>query len=344
MLALPPVLVIPELLSERLVAVSEKVTDRRRRGRANGAEYPGSPRRRPRGRPPGNRPRRRRARRTGAALAIGTILAAALLFLPDLHGSLDARLLPDPSARTVAGPPGGTSSLSAVPSTHAGPSAAVTPPPTPSRTPTASTSPTPAVLVTCLVDNHQAPAPVIVLAHATGAASDTVRYTYDFGDGQVTGPTTASQAKHTYTEPGDYTITVTASDASGRSGVGTARISVSPGPSDPPSPAVTSDSTPLSPPPLDSPPDGASGKTSEWTLTWEPVPGATHYTVSLECQCDAPSTAWTPKDVPSTTGTSVAVSLQQAALWHWRVTAFDDTEPDGVSSDWRTIKVIPLIS
>ncbi len=58
-------------------------------------------------------------------------------------------------------------------------------------------------------------------ASATGEPE---AYTWDFGDGGVAGPQPAAQATTTYTAPGRYTVTLTVTNANGKSNCGAVRI------------------------------------------------------------------------------------------------------------------------
>ena len=64
-------------------------------------------------------------------------------------------------------------------------------------------------------------------ANLTGITSGTLTYTWDMGDGSAVKPN-KNKATHTYTQPGNYTVTLTVTDAKGNSTVVTDMIIVTP--------------------------------------------------------------------------------------------------------------------
>jgi PKD repeat protein len=72
-----------------------------------------------------------------------------------------------------------------------------------------------------------APLQVTADASASTANNPIASYTFDFGDGSTAvGPQGGATATHTYTTPGNYTVTVTVVDSTGLSSAATASVSV----------------------------------------------------------------------------------------------------------------------
>ncbi len=72
-------------------------------------------------------------------------------------------------------------------------------------------------------------APLAVAADASGSTDpqgQTLSYTFDFGDGTVTGPQAGATANHTYTTAGSYTVKVTVTDTSNLSANATQTVTV----------------------------------------------------------------------------------------------------------------------
>jgi PKD repeat protein len=69
--------------------------------------------------------------------------------------------------------------------------------------------------------------------NASGAASSSpqgvaiVSYAFDFGDGAVLGPQPIDAVTHLYGAAGTYTVTLTITDARGRTGTDRVRVEVS---------------------------------------------------------------------------------------------------------------------
>ena len=100
------------------------------------------------------------------------------------------------------------------------------------RPPRPTPAPTPTI---------QVPAPIAVLTtnvsgmtvSASGAASSSpqglaiVSYAFDFGDGAILGPQPIEAVTHLYGVAGTYTVTLTVTDARGRTGTDRVRVEVS---------------------------------------------------------------------------------------------------------------------
>ena len=75
------------------------------------------------------------------------------------------------------------------------------------------------------------PVPLSVTANATASVRGDApidSYTFDFGDGTVTGPQAASTAAHTYTTPATYTAVVTVTDTAGLSDTASVQVTATP--------------------------------------------------------------------------------------------------------------------
>ncbi|MDQ3620048.1 MAG: PKD domain-containing protein [Actinomycetota bacterium] len=77
-------------------------------------------------------------------------------------------------------------------------------------------------------------APLVVTASGQGS-TDTdftpiASYTFDFGDGSVVGPQVATDAAHTYTRFGTFTVTMTVTDTAGLSSAATTTVTVADAP------------------------------------------------------------------------------------------------------------------
>ncbi len=95
-------------------------------------------------------------------------------------------------------------------------------------------------------------------------------------------------------------------------------------------------------PRLTSPADGASFShyPRRTTLAWQPVPGASSYTVEVDCYQCCQTNQWctdvgrTWKEAPGLTSTSYSFDFVGAQPGRWRVWAVDAQGQPGPKSDW----------
>jgi PKD repeat protein len=74
-------------------------------------------------------------------------------------------------------------------------------------------------------------APLALTADASASSPGSApiqSYAFDFGDGTTSGPLSASSAGHTYSAPGNYSVTVTVTDSDGTTSTATSSVTVTP--------------------------------------------------------------------------------------------------------------------
>jgi PKD repeat protein len=99
------------------------------------------------------------------------------------------------------------------------------PPPPPPPPPPTNTAPTASLTVNPATGN----APLNITADAsasTDAENNISSYTFNFGDGTSVGPQTGALATHTYSNAGNYTLTVSVTDSGGLSSQATRSVTV----------------------------------------------------------------------------------------------------------------------
>jgi PKD repeat protein len=110
--------------------------------------------------------------------------------------------------------------------------------------------PLPVNLIWDTTDGSTAPATFEFTADV-GGGTEPYTYSWDFGDGQqqTTGEQAVSTVNHTFENPGSYTVTVTVTDGTGRTGFDSTSVHVDPAPTA--GEPTTNETEELTPPPTE---------------------------------------------------------------------------------------------
>jgi PKD repeat protein len=161
-----------------------------------------------------------------------------------------------------------------------------------------STTLAPQAQFTATPDGGVAPLRVQFQNTSTG---DVTSYLWDFGDRQTS---TEQSPTHTYTAPGQYTVTLT---VTGPGGTSTATQTILVKPAAPQAPSLVA------------PVDRTTGVTTPVTLQWQAVVGATSYQVQVSTSMTFETVV---VDQGGVAGTSYIVNeLRNNQLYYWRVRA-----------------------